>query len=94
MAKAFWNDTLIAESNDVQLLEGNIYFPESAVEKQFLTLSDHTTHCPWKGDASYFTLLVNGEENENAAWYYPNPKDKAQMIKGYIAFWNDVTITE
>lgn len=94
MAKATWNDEIIAESDAYELVEGNVYFPPDSVKREFLTSSDTTTHCPWKGDASYYTLNVNGEENTDAAWYYPAPYDKAAHIKDHIAFWKGVQVEQ
>ena len=91
--KATWNDTVIAESNDTVLVEGNHYFPESTLNKAFITFSNHKTTCAWKGTANYYSLLVNGEMNTDAAWYYPNPKPEAENIRGYVAFWKGVKIT-
>ena len=91
--KATWNDTVIAESNDTVLVEGNHYFPESALNKAFITFSNHKTTCAWKGTASYYCLLVNGEMNTDAAWYYPDPKPEAENIRGYVAFWKGVKIS-
>ena len=91
--KATWNDTVIAESNDTVLVEGNHYFPESALNKAFITFSNHKTTCAWKGTASYYSLLVNGEMNTDAAWYYPDPKPEAENIRGYVAFWKGVKIS-
>lgn len=92
--KAFWNGQLIAESNNTITLEGNVYFPERSVNKAFLEASDKHTICPWKGKASYFNIAVNGTVNESAAWYYPEPSEKAKQIHGHIAFWRGVEITE
>ena len=92
MAKATWNGAVIAESDTYDLVENNVYFPVESVNRDFLKPSDHTTHCPWKGDASYYTLVVNGEENENAAWYYATPKEKAANIKNHVAFWKGVEV--
>jgi len=92
MAKAIWNGTTIAESETFELVEGNVYFPPAAVNRALLKATDHSTHCPWKGDASYFTIVVDGAENENAAWYYPAPFEKAAHIKDHVAFWNGVTV--
>ena len=91
--KATWNDTVIAESNDTVLVEGNHYFPESTLNKAFITFSNHKTTCAWKGTANYYSLLVNGEMNTDAAWYYPNPKPEAENIRGYVAFWKGVKIS-
>lgn len=91
--KAIWNDTVIAESNDTVLVEGNHYFPDSSLKKEHITFSNHRTVCPWKGTASYYSLLVNGELNPDAAWYYPEPKPEADNIRGYVAFWKGVKVT-
>lgn len=90
--KAIWNNETIAESNDTIVVENNHYFPPSAVNEKFLKVSDKHTTCPWKGLASYYTLQVNGDENKDAAWFYPNPKAAAENIKGYVAFWKGVQI--
>lgn len=92
--KAIWNSEVIAESNETIMIEGNHYFPESSVKKEFLKDSETHTICVWKGEASYYTLSVNGELNKDAAWYYPSPKDAAKQIKGYIAFWKGVKVAE
>jgi uncharacterized protein (DUF427 family) len=94
MAKAIWNGEVIAQSDTFEVVEGNVYFPPDAVNKKYLRASEHTSHCPWKGDASYYTLAVNGEENANAAWYYPETFAKAAHIKGHIAFWNGVEVSQ
>jgi len=94
MAKAIWNDQVIAESDQFEVVEGNVYFPPSAVKREFLKPSENSTHCPWKGDASYFTLVVNGKENVDAAWYYPETFEKAAHIKDHIAFWKGVTVEQ
>lgn len=83
---------MIAESEDTVVVEGNHYFPPDAIKKEFFTESDTLTHCPWKGDASYFNLKVNGKENADAAWFYPDPKDAAKVIKGRVAFWKGVEV--
>ena len=92
--KAIWNNTVIAESNSTIIIENNHYFTPSSVNSAFLKPSETTTVCPWKGEASYYTIKVNEDINKNAAWYYPNPKEKASDIKDYIAFWKGVSITE
>ena len=94
MAKATWNDTVIAESDDTVMVEGNHYFPPDAVRSEYLRPSDRTTMCPWKGTASYYSLAVDGEVNPDAAWYYPEPKDAAAEIAGRVAFWRGVTVTD
>jgi uncharacterized protein (DUF427 family) len=92
MAKATWNSTVLAESDNCEIVEGNYYFPPNAVNQEYLKESNTHTTCPWKGIASYYTIEVNGEQNKDAAWYYPEPKEKAQNIKGYIAFWRGVKV--
>ena len=94
MAKAIWNGEVIAESDAYELVEGNVYFPPESVKREFLKPSSATSHCPWKGDASYYTLSVNGEENADAAWYYPAPFDKAAHIKDHVAFWKGVQVDQ
>ena len=92
MVEARWNGTLIASSDDTVVVEGNHYFPASAVNPAFLKPSDTTTVCPWKGTAHYHTLSVDGSENPNAAWFYPDPKEKAENIRDRIAFWKGVKV--
>jgi len=92
MAKATWNNTLIAESERCEVVEGNHYFPPDAVKREFLRPSDKHTTCGWKGVASYYDLVVNGESNKDAAWYYPDTKPAADNVKGYIAFWRGVKV--
>lgn len=92
--KATWNNQTIAESNDTIVVEGNHYFPPASVNQAYLKASSKHTTCPWKGEASYYTLDVDGKENADAAWYYPEPKDAASQIKGYIAFWKGVQVAE
>jgi len=92
--RASWNDTVIAESDNTVVVEGNHYFPADSVRQDLLVTSDTTTVCPWKGTASYYSLSVGGKENPDAAWYYPTPKDAAAEIKGHVAFWRGVTIEE
>jgi uncharacterized protein (DUF427 family) len=90
--KAIWQNTVIAESDDIVVLEGNHYFPISALNRDHVTFSNHRTMCAWKGQASYYSLLVNGEMNTDAAWYYPEPKYEAESIKDRVAFWKGVKI--
>jgi len=90
--KAIWKGTIIAESDDTVVVEGNHYFPGHSVNAELLSKSDTHTRCPWKGEASYYNITVNGETNEDAAWYYPDPKEAAKQIKGRIAFWHGVEI--
>jgi uncharacterized protein (DUF427 family) len=92
MAKATWGGTTIAESNATIVVEGNQYFPPDAVPMKFLKPSNHTTICPWKGTAHYYHVEVDGMRNENAAWYYPDPKPAAAEIKDRIAFWKGVRV--
>ena len=92
MAKAFWGGKIIAKSGATVVVEGNHYFPPDAVKKQFLKSSDHTSICPWKGTARYFHVEVDGLRNNNAAWYYPDPKPAASEIKDRIAFWKGVRV--
>jgi uncharacterized protein (DUF427 family) len=90
--KATWNDAVIAESNDTVVVEGNHYFPSDSVSKDHLQPSSTHTICPWKGEASYYNVVVNGEINKDAAWYYPEPKNAAAEIKNRIAFWRGVKV--
>lgn len=90
--KAIWNDAVIAESDDTVVVEGNHYFPAESVVKEFLQPSSTHTICPWKGEASYYTLAVNGQTNPNAAWFYPEPKEAAAQIKNRVAFWKGVKV--
>jgi len=91
--KAVWNNTVIAESDDTVMVEGNHYFPESALKREFITFSNHKTSCAWKGQASYYSLVVNGEMNADAVWYYADPKPEAANIKGRVAFWKGVKVS-
>ncbi len=90
--KAIWNGVVIAESDDTIVIEGNHYFPETSIKKEFLKSSVTETVCPWKGTANYFSLIVNGKENSDAVWYYANPSELAKAIKGRIAFWKGVEV--
>lgn len=90
--QAIWANTVIAESDATVLVEGNHYFPMASVNPQYITFSNHKTTCPWKGTAQYFSLLVNGEMNTDAAWSYPDPKPEAESIRGHVAFWKGVTV--
>lgn len=92
--RALWEGTVIAESNDTIVIEGNHYFPADSVHMKYLRPSDTHTICPWKGEASYYTIEVNGKKNIDAAWYYPEPKEAAKEISNRIAFWHGVEITE
>jgi uncharacterized protein (DUF427 family) len=93
MVQAIWNGTVIAESDDTVMVEGNHYFPPTAVKAELLEAVDTTTVCPWKGTASYYDVVVDGDRNAGAAWYYPAPKDAAAEIKDHVAFWRGVTVT-
>ena len=92
MASAVWNGEVIAESDDTVVVEGNHYFPPEAVRTELLRDSDYHTTCPWKGVASYYHVEVDGEINEDAAWYYPEPKEAAAEIKDHVAFWRGVVV--
>jgi uncharacterized protein (DUF427 family) len=92
MVKAVWKDKVIAESDVTIVVEDNHYFPPEAVKKEFLEDSDSHTTCPWKGLASYYNIVVEGEINKDAAWYYPDPKPAVSKIKNYIAFWKGVEV--
>jgi uncharacterized protein (DUF427 family) len=92
MVKAVWNGVTIAESDDTVVLDGDHYFPEAGVKREYLTFSNHRTSS-WKGQAQYQSLLVNGELNPDAAWSYPEPSEAAAAIKGRIAVWKGVQVT-
>lgn len=92
MATATWNGTVIARSDDTIVVEGNHYFPPDSVDAGLLRDSDTRTTCPWKGEASYKHLVVDGQVNADAAWYYPQPKDAAKEIAGHLAFWKGVQV--
>ena len=92
MPKAIRNGVVLAESNNCKVVEGNQYFPPDAVNRQFFQPSETHTTCPWKGLASYYTIVVDGKENKDAAWYYPSPKNAAQQIKDHVAFWRGVKV--
>lgn len=92
MAKAVWNGVIIAESDKVEEIDDYVYFPESSVKREYLRPSSTVSTCPWKGQARYYSLMVDGQENQDAAWYYPNPKPVARRIKGHIAFWRGVEV--
>ena len=92
--KAEWNNQIIAESDATIVVENNHYFPLEAVKKEFLKPSSTHTTCPWKGLASYYSLDVDGKQNPDAAWFYPEPKDAAKQIKNYVAFWKGVKVSQ
>ena len=90
--RAVWNNQVVAESDDTVVVEGNHYFPPEAIREEFFKPSTTTSVCPWKGTASYYTLEVAGQQNPDAAWYYPEPKPAAAEIRDYVAFWRGVEI--
>jgi uncharacterized protein (DUF427 family) len=92
MAKAISEGQVLAESDDFELVEGNVYFPPGSTKEALFEPSDHQSVCPWKGTASYYHLVVDGKRNENAAWFYPEPKEAAANIKDHVAFWKGVTV--
>lgn len=92
--KAIWNDKILAESDATVVVEGNHYFPEDSINKEYFAPSATHTICPWKGTASYYDVVVEGETNRDAAWFYPEAKDAAKEIENYVAFWKGVKITE
>ena len=91
--KAIWNETVIAESDETVMVEGNHYFPPGTIREEYFQESDSHTVCPWKGTASYYDVVVDGNVNHNAAWYYPSTSHMAKIIEGYIAFWHGVRVT-
>ncbi len=92
MARAMWNGVILAQSDDTVVVEGNHYFPPESIDRQFFKPSDHTSVCPWKGEAGYYHVEAEGVTNEDAAWYYGDPKPAAAEIKGRIAFWKGVKV--
>lgn len=92
MPKAIWNDTVLAESDCCEVVEGNQYFPPDSLHREYFKDSQTHTSCPWKGLASYYNIEVDGQVNKDAAWYYPSAKDAAKNIEGYIAFWKGVQV--
>lgn len=92
MARATWNETVIADSDATEVVEGNHYFPPDAVNREHLRETTHTTVCPWKGTASYYDVVVGDTVNPNAAWYYPEPSDAATNITDHVAFWHGVAV--
>jgi uncharacterized protein (DUF427 family) len=90
--KAIWNGTVLAESDDTVVVENNHYFPADSLTREYFTPSAHSSVCGWKGTASYYSVEVDGQSNPNAAWYYPEPKERAQAIRGRVAFWKGVQI--
>lgn len=92
MAKATWNGVVLAQSDEVEVVEGNVYFPPASLVREHFRESQHQTVCGWKGTASYYDVVVGDQVNTNAAWYYPAPKDAAKNIVGHVAFWNGVSV--
>jgi uncharacterized protein (DUF427 family) len=92
MAKATWNGTIIAESDRTEVVEGNHYFPPQSLKQEYFQPSNTHSTCGWKGLCSYYNVVVNGETNKDAAWYYPEPKEAARNITGYVAFWKGVSV--
>jgi len=92
--KAIWNGKVLAESDDTIVIENNHYFPSASLNMTYFKSSETTTHCSWKGDASYYSVVVDGKENLDAAWYYSSPEDKAKSIKNRVAFWHGVEVSE
>jgi uncharacterized protein (DUF427 family) len=92
MAKAIWENTVIAESDQTIEVEGNQYFPADAIKREYFTPSGKHSECPWKGTASYYNVQVNGKTNADAAWFYPNPKPAASQIQNYVAFWKGIGV--
>jgi uncharacterized protein (DUF427 family) len=90
--KATWHGKTLAESSATIEVEGNQYFPPASVNREFLRPSDKHTTCPWKGEASYYDIEVDGQTNKDSAWYYPHPKEAAKQIKDYVAFWRGVEV--
>lgn len=92
MTKAIWNNVVLAESDQCEIVEGNYYFPPDSINQEYFKPSSKQTSCFWKGQANYYNIEVNGETNKDAAWYYANPKEKAKHIANYVAFWRGVQV--
>ena len=92
--KAIMNNTVIAESDETIVIENNHYFPPNSIKREFLRESKHHSTCPWKGEAHYYDVVVEGKESKSAAWTYPQPKEAAKEITGYVAFWKRVEVTD
>jgi uncharacterized protein (DUF427 family) len=92
VVKATWKDTVLAESDDTVVVEGNHYFPPDSIKREYFRASETHTTCPWKGEASYYDVVVGDEVNEDAAWFYPQPKEAARQIKDRVAFWRGVKV--
>jgi len=94
VARALWKDTVIAESDTFESVEGNVYFPPGAASEEYLRKSDTRTRCPWKGEAFYYDVVVDGEVNHDAAWTYPEPSEAASHIRDHVAFWRGVEVEQ
>ena len=94
MRQAIWNDVVIAESDQTVVVEGNHYFPADSIRSEMFQENPQTTHCPWKGTANYYDVVVDGQVNQGAAWFYADPKPEAENIKGHIAFWKGVQVVD
>ena len=94
MAKATWNGAVIAESDTIERLDGSVYFPPDSLKREHFEDSDHTTVCGWKGTANYYNVVVDGQQNANAAWCYADPKPAAKTIAKHVAFWKGVQVEE
>lgn len=92
MARAIWKSTTLAESDQTRIVEGNHYFPPDSIKRQFFKPSSTHSMCSWKGEANYYNIVVDGQTNKDAAWFYPSPKEAAKEIAGYIAFWKGVRV--
>ena len=92
--KATWHGVTLAESDDTVVIEGNHYFPPDSIRQEYFRQSEQHTHCPWKGEAHYYSMMVNGDLNPNAPWFYPQPSEAAKEIKGRVAFWKGVKVSE
>ena len=92
--KAIWNDTILAESEDIVTVEGNVYFPMDSLKKEYFDQSKSMSLCLWKGKASYFSAIVKGKTNKDCAWYYPKPSFLAKKVKNHVAFWKDIQLVE
>ena len=92
MPRAIWNKKVIAETDRFETVEENIYFPPESLKREYFTPSNTSTLCPWKGKARYYNVVVDGKENRDAAWYYPDPKPAAENIRDYVAFWRGVEV--
>lgn len=92
--KAIWNNTIIAESSETKVVENNHYFPQESIKSEYFSPSDTTTRCVWKGEASYYDVVVDGKVNKDSAWYYPQASHAAKPIENYVSFWKEIKVTE